>query len=100
MTDSILDKLRRELDDWRASLQHLRLKANLGGMELRDKLDEFGARLEPAQRKAEEQISRIAREGAGEAKLIARSLKAGWEELRRTHSELADEAEHERAGHE
>jgi hypothetical protein len=97
MTNSTLDKLRAELDDWQARLQHLRVKANLGGKELRDKLNELGERLEPAQRKAEEQLAKIAKEGADEAKTLARSLKAGWEELRRKHRELSKEADEERA---
>jgi len=97
MTNSTLDRMRAELDDWHARLQHLRVKANLGGKELRDKLSELGERLEPAQRKAEEQLAKIAKEGADEAKTLARSLKAGWEELRRKHRELAKEAEKQRA---
>jgi hypothetical protein len=97
MTNSTLDKLRAELDDWQARLQHLRVKANLGGKELRDKLNELGNRLEPAQQKAEEQLGKIATDGKEEAKTLARSLKAGWEELRRKHRELSEEADKERA---
>jgi len=48
MTDKkILDRLKTELDDWRARVDHLRVQANLGGKEARDKLRELVFVLEP-----------------------------------------------------
>lgn len=97
MTDSTLDRLKAELDDWRSRLDQLRVQANLGGMEARDKLDEISQRLEPAWKKARGTIDGIVRDGASEARTMGKSLLAGWDELRRTHRDLTREAEQERA---
>jgi hypothetical protein len=98
MTDTTLDRLRAELDQWRARLDHLRVQANLGGKEARDKLRELGQRLEPAFDTAKRRLDEIAASGAGEARTLGRSLLAGWDELRRTHRELSREAEREKRG--
>jgi predicted nucleic acid-binding Zn-ribbon protein len=97
MTDTRLEKLRAELDDWRARLDHLRVQANLGHKEARDKLDELGEKLEPAWSKSKEAIEQVVSSGAEEARTLGKSLLAGWEELRRTHRELAQEARRQRA---
>lgn len=90
-----LDLLCEELDRWRARFDHLRVQANLGKRELADKLQELGERLEPAQRQARERLTELARGGASEARTLASSLQAGWDELRRTHRDLASQAESE-----
>ena len=91
-----LDGLRAGLDTWRARLDELRLRAHLGGMELKDKLREAGETLEPAYRDAQDRLTRIAQGGAEEARTLAHSLKAGWEALQRTHRDLLQESERER----
>jgi len=94
MTDKkILDRLKTELDDWRARVDHLRVQANLGGKEARDKLRELGDVLEPAAEKAKRLIETTVASGASEAKTLGKSLLAGWDEVRRTHRELSREAE-------
>jgi len=94
MTNPILDDLRGELEDWRGHVQHMRVQANLGAKEARDKLRDLEDRLEPAYLSARDKLNEIIRDGADEARTVARSLKAGWEEVRKTHRELAKEAEH------
>jgi len=88
MTDPDVEELRGELDHWRARYDELRLKANLGKMELRDKLGELETRFEPAYRSASQRLGKAVEEGKGEAKTLAQSLKAGWEAVRETHREL------------
>lgn len=97
MSEKELDDLSGELDGWRARLEHLRVQANLGKRELTDKLNELGERLAPAHRAAKERLAALARTGKSEARTLATSLQAGWEELRRTHRELSSENERERA---
>jgi len=97
MTDKTLERLQAELDEWRARLDHLRVQANLGGKEARDKLRELDRRLEPAWNKARRLLDEIVANGASEARTLGRSLLAGWTELRRTHRELSREAERDRA---
>jgi hypothetical protein len=93
MTDTTLDRLRSELDDWRARLDRARVQANLGGKEARDVLRELEERLKPAFGKAKEDLDAIVSGGAGEARALATSLRSGWEEVRRKHRELTREAE-------
>lgn len=81
-------ELRGELDRWRARFDQLRLQANLGKMELRDTLDELEQQLQPAYRKASGELSRVVGEGKEEARVLARSLQAGWQEVLETHREL------------
>ena len=97
MSKNDLDKLREELDGWRTRLDQLRLQANLGKMELRDKLQELGERIEPAHRRAMKRLSELAKDGASEAQILSRSLQAGWDQLRRTHRDLSRESEQEQA---
>ncbi len=97
MTDqTTLERLRAELDEWRARLDQLRVKANLGGKEARDKLREIEKRLEPEVDKAKRRLDEAVESGASEARTIATSLRAGWDELLRTYRALSDEAERER----
>jgi hypothetical protein len=94
MTDKkFLDRLKAELEDWRARVEHLRVQANLGSKEARDKLRELGDKLEPAAEKARHAIETAAASGASEAKTLCQSLQAGWDEVRRSHRELSQQAE-------
>jgi hypothetical protein len=95
MIDEILEGMRAELDQWRARVDHLRVQANLGGKEARDKLRELEKQLAPAVRDARKRLDEVATGGTAEAKRLVQSLRAGWDELKRTHRELADQAEHE-----
>lgn len=97
MSEKELDHLSGELDGWRTRLDRLRVQANLGKRELADKLNELGERLAPAHRAAKERLAEVARTGKSEARTLAASLQAGWEELRRTHRELSSESARERA---
>lgn len=91
-----MEKLREELDEMRAYLDELRVKGKLGKMELRDKLAEYKAALEPAYQKAKSTLSELSRDGADETKTLAKSLVAGWDELRKTHKRLSEESDRER----
>ena len=97
MTDENLKGMEEELEGWRSRLDHLRLKANLGKMELRDRLGELGELLEPAHQRASRILGDVAQAGTEEARTLARSLRAGWEELVRTHRQAAAEAGREKA---
>ena len=92
-----MKKLQDELDGMRVRLDELRVKGSLGKLELRDKLTEFKDALEPSYQKAKSTLSDLSRSGAEESKAIAKSLVAGWDELRRTHKQLSEEADRERA---
>ena len=92
-TEKTLDRLRTELDEWTARIEALRVRANLGGKEVRDKLQELDQRLEPARDEAKRLLDELAKSGADEARTLGKSLLAGWDELRRTHHELKQQAE-------
>lgn len=89
---STLQKLQEELDGMRTRLDELRVRGNLGKMELRDKLTEYRTSLEPAYLKAKAKIADLSKAGAEESKTVAKSLVAGWDELLKTHKELSEEA--------
>lgn len=90
VTDPEIEELSGELDSWRARYDELRLKANLGKMELRDKLTELEDRFEPAYRSASQRLGVAIEGGKDEAKTLAKSLKAGWEAVRATHKDLRE----------
>ena len=75
----------------------IRVQGNLGKMEARDKLAEYKTAMEPAYEKAKTTLADATRAGAEETKTMAKSLLAAWDELRRTHRTLSEEAELERA---
>jgi len=93
MTEEKLEGMQGELDGWRARLDEVRLKANLGKMELRDRLAELGQVLEPAQARARKTLGEFAQAGSEEARVLASALHSGWEELVRSYHEAAAEAE-------
>ncbi len=99
MTDdkSTLNRLRSELDDWRARLDHARVQVNLGSKEARDKLHDMEKQLSPAFTKAKSRLDTLVEGGTSEARTLGKSLLAGWEELRRTHRDLAREHQLKRA---
>ena len=96
-SDEKLQGMEEELDTWRTRLDQLIVKANLGRMELRDKLHDLGELLDPAHQRAKQILSDAAHAGTEEAKNLARSLNAGWEELVRTHRQASAEASQEKA---
>jgi len=95
MTNKTLDALRAELDQWRARVDHLRVQANLGGKEARDKLRELETTLEPAFDQARRRLDQLAAGGAEEAGTLIKSLRAGWDEVRRTYRDLSREQRRE-----
>ncbi len=88
MASKTVEGLKADLEQWRARLDRLRVQADLGKKDARDKLRAFEDRLEPAFDKAKQQIDEVAASGAAEARVIARSLRAGWKEVQKTHGEL------------
>lgn len=93
MNDSILDSIRRELDDVRSKVDHLRVKANLGKMELRDALADLKGTVEPRYERARKVATDVAETGARESQAVAKSLLAGWEEVRRTYRDAVKKSE-------
>lgn len=91
MTHPTLERLRRDLDEWRARLEHLRVQTNLGEKEARDRLRALEDRLQPAVDRAVERLGTLVATGSDEVRTLARSLESGWAELRRTHRELTRE---------
>jgi hypothetical protein len=96
MAEERLEALQGELDGWKARLDQARLKANLGRMEFRDRLEELGEALEPAQTRARKALSDVAQVGSQEVRALARGLQAGWDELVRAHREATAEARREK----
>jgi len=92
-----LERLKAELDVWRGRLDHLRVQADLGRMEARDKLRELEQRMDPVLREADQLLGDVLSRATGEARTLGRSLLAGWDELRRTHRDLTREASLERS---
>lgn len=92
-----LERMQAELDGLRSRLDHLRVQANLGGMEARAELRELEKKLDAAFTKTKRRLDDVVASGAAEARTFGRSLLAGWDELRRTHRELSREAERERS---
>ena len=92
MSDDPHERLRSELDGWRARFDHLRVQVGLGKLEARDKLRELERQLRPALDDARGKLDALARGGATEVRVLAKSLRAGYEELLRTHAELSREA--------
>ena len=90
-----LQKLHDEFNEWRGRFDRLRVQANLGRKELRDKLGELQQQVEPVHQRAKQRLSDITREGVEETRVLASSVSAGWEQLRRTHRELSLELERE-----
>lgn len=91
-----LKGLRTELESWQARLDHLRVKADLGRMEVRDTLEEMGEQLEPTVRYTRSRLTHIARAGVDELRTLACSLGSGFDALQRTHRELVHEAARQR----
>jgi hypothetical protein len=96
MSENRFDELRADFDAWRARLDHARVQANLGRKELADKVRDLDQRFDPAYRRAKERLAALAQSGADEARALAQSLQAGWEELKTTHRDLARRAREER----
>lgn len=87
MKNEVRARLERELADWRRRLEELRLKANLGAKELRQREREAFDAFEPAYEAAMKKLGE-AKEVAGvEAKAARAGLEAGWRELRRVWEE-------------
>jgi len=88
MRKEIVDRLEKELADWRTRLDGLRVKASLGKMELRDRervlLDGF----QPAYEKAMEKLGEAKDFAGSEAKAVKAGLEAGWKELRKTYESV------------
>ena len=91
MAESMGDRLSKELADWRAKLEGLRVKANLGKMELRDKERELADKFEPAYTQAMKKLGEWSESAGDEAKAMKAGLEAGWRELRKTYSAARDE---------
>jgi len=93
-----LDQLKAELEDWRKRLDQLRMKTDMSTQEARDILKEFGTKLEPAVKEAQRRIDHAVTDGASEVQTLGKSLRAGWEEVRRKYGELSHEAERKKSG--
>ncbi len=89
MASKTIEGLKADLDQWRGRLERLRVQANLGKKDARDKLRDLEDRLETAFDKAKRKLDEVAEDGATEAKVAVKSLRAGWKQVRKTHAELS-----------
>ncbi|MCK6460809.1 MAG: hypothetical protein L6Q95_13065 [Planctomycetes bacterium] len=69
-----LDQIRKEMGEWEAKLQRLRVKADLSRMELRDLV----TKAETKFRAVRESLANAADEGAARAGSAAAGTKAAW----------------------
>ncbi|MEZ5976981.1 MAG: hypothetical protein R3F34_02020 [Planctomycetota bacterium] len=92
MTLNPLEMLKRELDAVRARVDGLRVQANLGKKELRDAVEELRTKIEPGYEKAKKTLGEAAATGARESQAVAKSLMAGWDEVRRTYRSYSEKA--------
>lgn len=88
---TLKDEMRNELADLRSMLDTLRVRANLAGMEAKQKgretLDEFERRYDRAKAKFDD----WKRQGKNEWDAVSESIEAGWAELKRTYQEVKTE---------
>ena len=89
MNSEVLNRLRQEVDAWRARLDELRVQASLGRMELRDKKEELARNFEEARSSAARKLAELRKTGGQEIDAVARSIEVAWEGLRKTHGELS-----------
>lgn len=87
--DDLKSRLQREIDDWRTRFGELRVQASLGKMELRDKKEELERTFESARQDAKKKLDELRATGGKELDAVVKGLEAGWDELRKTYSELA-----------
>lgn len=90
ITEKAIETLRDELDVLRGHLDHLRVQANLGGKELRDRLRELEDQLEPVGRRVVDGLTDLTRAGTREALTWKGMVEEAWEAVRRTHREAAE----------
>lgn len=87
MNKDVRERLERELADWKRRLEELRVKANLGAKELRQKEREVIDAFEPAYEAAMKRLGEVKDAAGAEAKAARTGLEAGWRELRRAWEE-------------
>lgn len=85
MFKEIAEKLDAELDAWRTRLEELRVKANLGKMELRDRERALLEEFQPAYDGAMKKLGELKDSAGDEAKAVRAGLEAGWKELRKSY---------------
>lgn len=90
--ETVLARLRSELSHWETRIGELRVQADLAGKELearrKEVLDSFEREYRDARRKLEE-LSEGGREDlSSELSAVRESVRAGWDELRRTYEDL------------
>lgn len=88
MRKEIADRLEKELADWRAKLDQLRVKASLGRMELRDRERELLDEFQPAYERAMHKLGELRGAAGEEVKAVRAGLEAGWKELRATYESV------------
>ena len=83
-----LDKMEKELGSWRTKLDELRVQANLGKKELRDRHPDLVKDFDDAYRSAKESMGKLADTGISGGRTVVDGLEAGWDELRRAVEKL------------
>jgi hypothetical protein len=87
-----LELLKRELEMMQTRMDELRVQANLGKRELRDAVDGLRSKFDSTYDQAKKTLGEAAATGARESQTVAKSLLAGWEEVRRTYKKLSEES--------
>ncbi len=84
MSDDLKQTMKDEMKRWRTRLDEFRVKANLGKLEAKEKLDEF----EDAYERAVNRLREWKDRGGIEWDATTSALEAGWEKLRSTYHEV------------
>lgn len=78
----LFDKLEKDLTSWRTRLDELRVQANLGKLELRDRHPELVEDFDEAYESAKQGLGKLGQSGVSTARTVVDGLEAGWDELR------------------
>jgi hypothetical protein len=98
MIDEIRKKLEGEIGEWQKTLETLRMRANLGKMELRDKSEELGKTFDKAYQEARKKIDVLRKEGGQHVEAATKGLDAAWEKLRDTYKDVREKQKKQQAG--
>ena len=88
MIDEIKKKLEHEIGEWQKTLETLRMRANLGRMDLRDKSEELSKTFDRAYQDARKKIEVLRKDGGQHVEAASKGLEAAWDKLRETYKEV------------
>jgi len=80
------DKIRNEISEWRARLEHLRVQASLGKMEARDRAQEIAQEIEARIHETERKLKEFEESQAENWKELSERLERIWHQVKDTAS--------------